>query len=212
MINSKNKLDSYGIIQHDYGKSHNHAGMQYSPVVIAMYSMTAYNDFCKLGEKEASNVVIRHADWLVDHCDYSRGYASWNYNFTNVSYKLDKGWNSGLGNAMAIVALIQAHSLNRKSKYLKTIERALIGYHMQLSNGGFRVNMAKGGAFYEEYPDAIIPSHVLNGHLVVVLALDYYYQHSNDSTVLPLIQDGIEAVRHYMYDFDNKDTTLLTIL
>lgn len=208
--NIKNKLDENGIIMYNYGESHG-AGWQYTPMQSFLFSLSSYRKYCDTGDNQALENVTIHADWFLDTIDYTRGYASWNYHFAIERYNLDFGWSSALGNAGAIISLIQGHSINGNDAYLDAIQSTIQGLTLNLEDGGFKVEMPNGGYFYEEYPNRNEANHVLNGHLFVVLALIHYKNYYPEAKVDDLIEQGMLAVKNYMHDFDNIDTTYYSL-
>lgn len=201
-------LDEDKVVTVDYGKAHNNAGIQYTPITAMIYANKAYGDYCSSQDNRYKQIVITHADWLVESVSQKRTYASWDYNFPFLTYDIDSGWTSALGNAAAIVVLTQAYSLIPNPIYLDTIRSALTGFELDLTEQGLAHRAKFGGVWYEEYPDIGNPSTVLNGHMIALFGLEYFKSNINDQQsadrLESLIQRGTEAIIKHAHLFDNN--------
>jgi hypothetical protein len=88
-------------------------------------------------------------------------------------YGLDSGWVSGLTQGVVGQVLLAYYLKSGDAKYLVAARETGRFLAVDLDQGGVRVSMNGGGAWYEEYAQkGVSPPLVLNGHL---LALDFLY-------------------------------------
>ena len=215
-------LNDNGIVLIDYGTAHD-AGKQITPMTIWDYSTRAYVDYCDTKDSRYKSILIEHAQYLIENTSNMRSYASWDYDFAIEKYDLAVGWTSSIGNAAAMLVLLEAYSIDRDERYLSTIESALDGFKRHINLGGLALEANGGGTWFEEYPNPKDPSTVLNGHLFAVLALahiseslfviDELSTYDLRLSINDLVNQGIEAVVNNAYIFDNEErqTTFYSI-
>ena len=205
------RLDESGIIEYNYGDSHN-AGWQKTPIVISKFMFYLYELHCEdlLGE-EGYSLWLDHANWLLNQASYDKGFATWKYNFPIPDRSLKTGWDSGLGNAMALVAVAQYFQFSNDQYFISLLTSGINGFELPLKDGDYKVFMERGGIWFEEYPNKVSPSHVLNGHIISLLALEYVHKIYPIEAIKPLLTLGILAVELYAQDFDNINTTYYSL-
>ncbi|MEO7587780.1 MAG: D-glucuronyl C5-epimerase family protein [Arachnia sp.] len=110
---------------------------------------------------------------------------------------LPAGWNSGLGQAGAMTAMLEL------SKFVGELDKPASertwenvakeiynSYLIPLGKGGF-TNRDNGFLWFEEYPTTPEPTVVNNGHHQNVLALYAYWQRTDDPEALALFDEAV---------------------
>jgi hypothetical protein len=205
-------LDADHIIVTDYGTQFQNTGEQYVPQGITSFGLTAAYAWCEFGDVLALQLAINQADWLVNHAEVRNNFVTWQYHFANASFFAPPGWTSGLGNGQAIVLLTQLYLLGGDTRYLETAQQAVNSYRVAVKDGGVRASREDGSIVFEEvaHPD-IPPSFILNGHMIAVDSLAYYADALGDATAQQLVDEGIQAVRNHLDDFDASSTTFYSL-
>lgn len=119
--------------------------------------------------KAAIDYLIQHAvsikdtcTWLYDYEVYFRG-----------NLVLQKNWPCSFGQAYILLGLIYWHNLTKDIKYLDLAIKAAKYYLLSIQEGGITntINVQNETlVFFEEIPSEK-PTHILNAHLVSVIAL-----------------------------------------
>jgi hypothetical protein len=207
--NVRSALGHDGIILQYYGSDYDFALWQHQPYTIANFGLTGVAAWCERGDMRGLEIARRHADWLVENAVQPFGYTVWTYDFP---YDSDNppGWYSGFANAFGIVLLAQMHALTGDERYAETAAAATEIYDVDMADGGVRWVMEDGTVWLEEYayPSEREPHHVLNGYLLALSALDYYSALTRDMRFQRYVEDGIDALRATMDDFDMGTYTL----
>jgi hypothetical protein len=148
------KLDDNGILLSKIPYSQIY---DYDLEAISSYALINMEDYMDAGCKKK---MLDQVDWLVKNIDEN---GTWKQNFKIPFYKIDKPWTNGMGQGLAISALIRAYQLTADQKYLETAKKAFAPYEKEVKDGGL---VCKDNKCYwvEECPAEPFP-HILNGFI-----------------------------------------------
>ena len=185
-IYSTPPLDIHGIPLVDY---QGEIGRQYNPVTISQYGLESWELFLMTKDTTYVRTFFHQADWLCENHRAGR----WLYDFEIKDRSLKKGWTSAMAQGQAVSLLLRAYQSSGNAKYLHVAQKALAVLQQDVRDGGvawFGDDMV----WFEEYPNADNPSHVLNGHIYTLFGIWDYYRVTNDSSALTLFEKGVCAV------------------
>lgn len=110
-------------------------------------------------------------------------------------YNLHSGWVSGLAQGVVGQVFLAYYLNSGDQRYLTAAREVGRLLALDVNDGGVKVEMPNGGAWFEEYAQSgIEPPLVLNGHL---LALDFLYwmdQAEGGSVWGDMFESGVKAV------------------
>lgn len=125
----------------------------------------------------------------------------WAWSSDLPSRNLKAPWLSGLTQSLGISVLLREYQLSGDKQYLDAAAQALAWMNKPISQGGIRFK-ADRGVWYEEYPDAANPSHVLNGHMWALFGIWDYYRVTGKSSVKTMFDDGVSALVAEIHKYD----------
>ena len=138
-----------------------------------------------------------------------RGYVQYG-EYGNKTYALFKNyfqfqnasvlWVSGYAQGVAAGLYAKAYNLTGDEGYLKLAEAFLNSFSLPLSRNGFVVKTKYGPWYleYNYYPKEL----VLNGHIITLQGLYYYWEVTGDNTAWRLFWDGAMSVKNALPYFD----------
>lgn len=126
----------------------------------------------------------------------------WCYHFDINSRGLKAPWTSAMAQGQGISILLRAWQLTGNLECFKVAQKAFSILEIPVDQGGV-LYKEKSSLWFEEYPDQINPTHVLNGHLWTLFGIWDMYRVTEDQNVLKLFMDGVSAV---ISDIDKYDT------
>lgn len=179
----------------DYGGD---IGRQINPVTVAQYGLNNWELYLQTQESQYRNVFIIQSNWLVDHQEEGR----WTYNFKIKERSLQKGWISAMAQGQAISLLLRTWQLTEDSLYFRSAQEALGVFQLTLDQGGVSFIESDSSIWFEEYPNRLNPSHVLNGHIWALFGLWDYYRVTRDPTAKKLFDAGVRAVEDQVDCYD----------
>lgn len=118
------------------------------------------------------------------------------FHFQNASIP----WVSGYAQGMAAGLYALAYNMTGNESYLTIAKLFLNSFDLLLSENGF-VTKTKYGVWYLEYnyyPEQL----VLNGHIITLQGLYYYWKVTGDEKAYELFIKGGESVKRALPDFD----------
>jgi heparosan-N-sulfate-glucuronate 5-epimerase len=203
---ARRRLDTDGIIMHNYGRAYEEAGWQKTPLYASRFGMAGLRAWCGDGDAVGFNIAVRHAEWLVESAVTRGKFVVWRYRFPSPDFGVRGDWASGLGNAFSHTFLTQMYHVTGDQRFYDTAVDSVAAYNVNMDGGGLRAYMYDGeSVFFEEvaYP-GIRPSHILNGHLFALEGLAYVSDYLDQPEALRLFEGGSQAVAKYAarYDID----------
>jgi transglutaminase-like putative cysteine protease len=184
-------------------------GKQYHPAWVAIYAL-AYAGIetydprlanLKNAEKFSANV-----DWLERNLNQqANGLWVWEYGFDSTynDVSIKAPWSSAFAQATGIQAFLAAYREKGDKKYLELASKAALALYSPLSDGGFLFESGND-IWFEEIPSpAENPSHILNGHMRVLLALKELAVATGESQVQHWLKRGTDTLYRWLPLFDS---------
>ncbi len=173
-------------------------GRQMNPVAVAQYGLDNWELYLQTQDRKYIDVLLIQSDWLVDHQENGK----WGYPFEIKERSLQKGWISAMAQGQAISLLLRAWQFTEDSIYFQSAQAALFPFMLDLKENGVSFYESDSSIWFEEYPDPIDPSHVLNGHIWALFGLWDYYRVTHDSTARQLFDAGIHVIEDQINRYD----------
>lgn len=147
---------------------------------------------------------IAALNWLIKNAKKKKnGALVWTYDFDNAynDVVIKKPWTSAFGQAHVVRAFTYAYEKTNNPLYREYALGAAKAYDLLISEGGFKAELPDGSVFFEEVPSQPL-SHILNGHLISVIALLESGKTLNDSSLLELGSKGLATTKKYLPLYD----------
>lgn len=198
-INQEGMDDNF-VRLHDYG---GYVGKQYNPLFIAndaVLYFASYHNIPKgtVPHPEFKKAFFNVADWLQDNGIYNENGFFIPYMYDVHEYKAP--WFSGITQARVATVFIRAYMWSGDETYLELAKDTLKPMGISLADGGFSY-LENGLVFFEEYPirnQNILPNHVLNAHMSIVLDMLYANKVLQDQEISKLINSGVETLKQVL--------------
>lgn len=174
--------------------------LQYHPVVVCQYALGLFEKLNspELKSEKNDEKFLKQAEWLVKKAVDENNGALWYFNFDVLRYKLKSPWISAMAQGEAISVLLRAYKITNDVRFLRTAEKALSPFEIDIRHGGV-LGKFKNVIFYEEYPSEKF-SGVLNGFIFSLFGL-YDLMLLNNSKAEKLFNTGIagliELIKYY---------------
>jgi hypothetical protein len=184
-------------------------GKQHHPAWIALYALAyagteVYDERLNTLEKDDSKFRAC-IDWLENNLRQNqRGQWVWQYHFDSTynDISIKAPWSSAFAQATGIQALVVAYKRTGDSHYIELAKKAAQPLFTPLSSGGFLFE-AGTDIWFEEIPEPVEnPSHILNGHMRVLLALADLYEATNDESIATWLKRGTDTLYRWLPRFD----------
>ena len=176
-------------------------GRQRNPVNIAETALKYYAD-----TSAASHTAFFHCAHWIDSASVSLNDSSliWYNSFPWSQYRLVAPWRSAMSQGRIAQVYLRAFRLTADSQYLHKAKKAINTLFTEVKDGGVTYKDSTGW-WYEEYAgDHAEESRVLNGMIVVLLALPEFNQYTSDTVSLFLFNKGALSVEHNLYRYNDK--------
>ena len=173
-------------------------GRQINPVTVAQYGLNNWELYLQTQDMQYSDVVKIQSNWLVDHQEEGK----WTYNFEIKERSLQKGWISAMAQGQAISLLLRTWQLSEDSLYFRSAQEAFDIFWLTLDQGGVSFVESDSSVWFEEYPNRLNPSHVLNGHIWALFGLWDYYRVTQNRDAKQLFEAGVQAIADQITYYD----------
>jgi hypothetical protein len=143
-------------------------------------------------------------DWLcANHSTAVDGGAVWQYRFDLVFYDtyIPAPWASAFGQAYVMLALLFWYRHSHDPLFLDLAVRAAVVLRTDISRGGVRFSTGEKESFFEEVPSPS-PTHILNAHLLALIALYELREEIAEQWLSDLINEGMNAARRLLPSCD----------
>ena len=144
--------------------------------------------------------------WLEKNLTRNRsGLWVWPYRFNSTynDISIKAPWASAFAQATGIQAFLAAHEKTGNPKYLELARKAAQALFTPIKAGGFLFE-SNGDIWFEEIPTpANNPSHILNGHMRVLLALSDLSKATNDGNIAEWLKRGTDTLYRWLPKFDS---------
>jgi len=167
----------------------------YYSLFIARHAQRNLRKYRETGDEEFEDIFLTQVDFLCDELVDKDGFAVWEHDYSLPWYDFDeKPWVLGLGQAIGMLALLEAHEHTGKSDYLRLAKKVFRSFDVEMNEGGVKYVDEEGYTWFEEY--AIKPPpHVLNGFITILQSIDEFYEYTENEKALPLWEEGMETLR-----------------
>ncbi|TKR56515.1 hypothetical protein D7I39_04000 [Allopusillimonas ginsengisoli] len=143
--------------------------------------------------------------WLMSNLKQdSHGLWVWEYSFNSTynDVSMRSPWSSAFAQATGIQALLAAYRLDGNKQALDAATRAAVSLMTPISKGGFQFESG-ADMWFEEIPaSADNPSHILNGHMRVLLALKELVDITGEADVKQSLKVGLDTLYRWLPLYD----------
>lgn len=161
-------------------------------------------------------------NWLKENAQENKaGLLGWSYSFDSTynDITIAAPWYSGFGQACGIEALVRWYEKTGDQEALDLASESAKMLFVPIDEGGLLFTSGDD-IWFEEIPSTDQePSHILNGHMRVCIALHLLYDATGDETFLDWYNRGIETLQNWLplydtgywlrYDLNPQKTGLL---
>ena len=183
-------------------------GDQRHPAWVAIYALayagveTYDPKLAGLENAEKFNACIT---WLERNLKQQpNGLWVWEYGFDSTynDISIKAPWSSAFAQATGIQALLVAYKRSANNKYLALANKAAQSLFTPLAKGGF-LFQSDGDIWFEEIPQPVDnPSHILNGHMRVLLALKELANASGEAATANWLKRGTDTLYRWLPRYD----------
>lgn len=110
-------------------------------------------------------------------------------------------WISEITQSLGVSLLLRAYQNTHDERYSKAASNAFRWLKLPISSGGVAITTSDG-TWFEEYPDAKNPSHVLNGHMWALFGIWDYFRATGDPTAKQMFLDGLRVIKGNIEKYD----------
>ncbi|WP_085715351.1 D-glucuronyl C5-epimerase family protein [Pseudomonas sp. B28(2017)] len=183
-------------------------GMVNHPAWTALYALAyaGVEDYDpSLGLKPDDSKFKANVKWLVDNLKKNpQGQWVWLYKFDSTynDVSIKAPWDSAFAQATGIQALLADWKKTGDEKSLAAARKAAESLFVPLKSGGFLFTSGDD-IWFEEIPSSINnPSHILNGHMRVLLALRELAEVTGDSVYTKWFDKGANTLERWLPLYD----------
>ena len=149
------------------------------------------------------------ARWLAENAtDLPGGGAGWLHDFDFVYLSgqppIATGWLCGIGQANALLACLHQWRRTRDARWAELARRAIVPFTRPLDARSGVALQGEDGWWFEEYP-LHSPAHILNCHLLCLVALDRAARLLDAPEAQEAFQHGWDALRSRIAYYDRQD-------
>lgn len=185
------KLDDKGVLTTKIPYTENY---EYSLESITAYALKNMEDYMDVGCREK---VLNQVNWLVDNIKDG----VWQQNYKLPYYKLKMPWVDGMGQGLAMSALIRAYQLTAKQEYLNVAKQAFTPFEKQIKDGGNLFIDKKRKTWIEECPSIPAP-HILSGFIYALFGVYDLYEIKLHKGACELWHNGVETLERNICRYD----------
>jgi len=147
------------------------------------------------------------ASWLVDNSTEIDGALFFPFKFDFAPYWpyfLKAPWNSGLTQGLALGLFSFLYKETGQEEYKSFADKIFKSYEVPIEDGGF-TRFEKKGPFFEEYPTEV-PTRVLNGAAVAMLALHDYALITGNKNAMDMFKKSVNRLEELLPQYEVKDS------
>lgn len=184
----------------------------YHPTTIAEYALAHWNSYLATGHEKHKRAFMTQAYWLVEHelC-FEDGRGGWLIPFSVPEYFVSEPWLSAMTQGECISVLVRAYQLSGEKAFLRSTQRAIRTFELDIRDGGVCTYIENKGIFFEEvaaYPAA----HILNGYFFALFGLYDYVTLTNDPGIVELIKSSLITLYKLINEYDTGYWSLYGLL
>lgn len=165
--------------------------------MVAHLALANWDAFATTGDPGYREGFLKHVSTLRDRQVDGR----WEWLIEVPSRDLKAPWISAMTQSLGISVFLRAYQFTGEPDYLSRAHAAMKWIGMPLADGGTAFPVAVG-TWYEEYPNAVRPSHVLNGHIWALFGIWDLYRVTGDRNALRMFEEGVLALKAEIERYD----------
>jgi len=175
------------------------AGKQYNATIVCNYAL----NYLAMNQKDS---FFNCVHWLEKNLTHRAGAAFYDFNWQQPWYdSVGVPFTSGMTSGLAISVFTSAYQLTHQPRYLENIRSLCRGFYLNISKGGFTIDV-NNGWWYEEIADtAMHTPMILDGHIYALLGVYRYWEISHDDTARMIFDKGVAALQQYLPAYDAGD-------
>jgi len=185
------KLDNDGVLLTKIPYTENYEYSLESIAAFALKNMEEYMDF------DCRKKVLNQVDWLVRNSKEG----VWQQNYKIPYYELKIPWVDGMGQGLAISALIRAYQLTSNQEYLTVAKQAFSPFEKKIKEGGNLFIDKRKKTWIEECP-SIPPPHILSGFIYALFGIYDLYKIKLHKSACKIWYEGIETLERNIERYD----------
>ncbi len=146
-----------------------------------------------------------HAAWLIEHAvhQYDTMFFPFHFDYAPFwPYDLKAPWYSALTQGLVMSLCVYLYQATNESQYLDWADTIYKSFLVPIEQGGV-TRFEDEGPFFEEYPTQI-PSRVLNGAAVAMIALHDYAKMTDNSEAMNLFQKSVKRLEALLPKYETK--------
>lgn len=191
-VYSTQPFDKNGIPLRDY------RGQKiYNPVHICQYALENHVLLLQTGKQKYRDTFLKQADWLIKHQEDGK----WYHHYEIKERNLKAPWVSAMAQGQSISVLLRAWQLTEKSQYLEAAQKAFGTLKIPIDCDGVAYK-GKVGTWFEEFPNPLAPSHVMNGHIFALFGIWDMYRVTHDPDAFRLFDEGVSVLKTDIGKYD----------
>ncbi len=167
-------------------------------------------DITMLPSPVGDPVARAAANWLIDNAfEHKDGSLTWMHDFDFVYKNGDKAlpapWSAGIGQAQVLLACLHWWRHSGDEKWRSMAECSIKPFLEPLSiEKGIFFEDESGGHWFEEIPAPAgrKPTHILNGHMLALIALHHAYTILNSQDALNAFDKGWNLLKSWIGRYD----------
>lgn len=176
------------------------------PAWIGIYALqyagqeSFYNKEVEKDQEKFKNCI----DWFKENAKTNEnGLTVWEYRFDSTynDVSIEAPWYSTFGQALAIEALVEYYNQEKDNDALALAQKGAEALFTDINDGGLLFEEGED-VWFEEIPSMDNPSHILNGHMRGLIALQKLYQATNDKKYDDWYQKGISSLEKWLPKYD----------
>jgi len=168
---------------------------KYSLEAISEYALKNMEDYMNI---ECKQRVINQVNWLVENISED---GTWKQYYKLPYYKMEMPWVDGMGQGLAISALIRAYKLTANYDYLDTAKKAFNPFQKKIKDGGNLFIDNKRKTWIEECPSNPAP-HILSGFMYALFGVYDLYKIKLHNSAGELWEKGINTLEKNIHRYD----------
>lgn len=176
------------------------------PAWIGIYALqyagaeSFYDKAVDKSDKKFSNCV----NWFKKNAKTTKdGFTVWEYTFDSTynDVSIKAPWYSAFGQALAIESLVEYYNQHNDEAVLQLAKKGSEVLFASLEKGGLLFQNEED-IWFEEIPSKESPSHILNGNMRALIALQKLYKATNDEKYNEWYEKGITTLEKWLPKYD----------
>ena len=185
-------FDADGIPLRDFGGN---LGIVWHPLVVTEVGHHYWALYIETKEGQYRQGACNLLRWVLENQSKDGCWRySWSYEYEGAS-KINPPWTSAVMQGCGAQFLLDMRGIDDEIDAEFLVERArlaLLACGKPIEEDGLKVSLEKG-CFFEEFPGEP-PTHILNGHLRVLMACYLYLEVREDRQIRELLEEGMEGL------------------